>query len=183
MPKFKHLILLRRIMMWLNFFAILFNATLFIYATDYVIRTEQSYQLLSSLHHIPDSPQTIFWQSISSFMVLAVVISVHHHSNEFNHNLELKNSVILTEFLLAIIVFASLRMTYNGIFLFIFVDFIISNRNQYNFHDYLIWTIVIAFLLLVLLVTDYSILSRLTTLPNLTTYLSFLPAKIGPALI
>ena len=86
MPKFKYLIVLRRMMLWLNFFAILFNATLFIYATDYVIKTEQSYQLLSSLHHIPDSPQTIFWQSIISFVVLAFVMLFHHHTQKFSHN-------------------------------------------------------------------------------------------------
>lgn len=182
MPKFKYLIILRRMMLWLNFFAILFNATLFIYATDYVIRTEQSYQLLSSLHHIPDSPQTIFWQSIASFLVLAVVMSFHHHTSKFSHNSQLNNSIILVEFLLAIIVFVSLRMTYNGIFLLIFADFIISNRNQYNFRDYLIWVLVVVFLLFLLLVTDYSILSHLMTVPDLTTYLNFLPSKIGPSL-
>lgn len=170
-------------MLWLNFFAILFNATLFIYATDYVIKTEQSYQLLSSLQHIPDSPQTIFWQSIASFLVLALVMSFHHHTNEFNHNSQLNNSIILVEFFLAILVFVTLRMTYNGIFLLIFVDFIISNRNQYNFRDYLIWILVVSFLLFLLLMTDYSILSHFMTLPDLTTYLSFLPRKFGSTLV
>lgn len=183
MPKFKYLIVLRRMMLWLNFFAILFNATLFIYATDYVIKTEQSYQLLSSLHHIPDSPQTIFWQSIISFVVLAFVMLFHHHTQKFSHNSQLNNLIILIEFILAITVFVTLRMTYNGIFLLIFVDFIISNRNQYNFRDYLIWVLVVGFLLIILLVTDYSILSHFMTLPDITTYLSFLPGKIGPSLV
>ena len=83
MPKFKVLIFLRRTMLWLNFFAILFNATLFIYATNYVIKTSQSYQFLESLHHIPDSPQTIFWESIVSFSVLAIVMSFHHYYYAF----------------------------------------------------------------------------------------------------
>lgn len=183
MPKFKYLIILRRMMLWLNFFAILFNATLFIYATDYVIKTEQSYQLLSSLHHIPDSPQTIFWQSTLSFLALAIVMSIHHHNKKLNHSTELKNSIIVIEFFIAIIVFVTLRMTYNGVFLLVFVDFIISNRNQYNFRDYLIWIGVVVFLLFLLLITDYSILSHIMTLPDLTTYLSFLPVRIGPSLI
>ncbi|WEV39987.1 sensor histidine kinase [Lactobacillus sp. ESL0681] len=183
MPKFKHLIILRRMMLWLNFFAILFNATLFTYTTDYVIKTGQSYQLLTSLKHIPDSPQAIFWQSSISFLILASLMFIHHHNHHFNHNSELNNLILLAELLLAIVVFISLRMTYNGVFLLIFVDFIISNRNQYNFHDYLIWILVAISLLLILLVTDYSIISHLLTLPDLTTYLSFLPAQIGSTLI
>ncbi len=183
MPKFKVLISLRRTMLWLNFFAILFNATLFIYATDYVIKTSQSYQFLESLHHIPDSPQAIFGQSMVSFSILAVVMSFHHHYSAFKQDTELNNTIIFVEFILAIFVFLSLRLTYNGIFLLIFVDFIISNRNQYDFRDYLVWMMVVVFLLFLLVITDYSILSHFMTLPDLTIYLNFLPSNIGPNLL
>ena len=181
MPKFKVLIFLRRTMLWLNFFAILFNATLFVYATDYVIKSSQSYQFLESLHHIPDSPQAIFWESMISFSVLAAVMAFHHHY--VKDNAKLSNTTVFIEFTLAILVFLSLRLTYNGIFLLVFVDFIISNRNQYDFRDYLIWIVVVAFLLFLLVITDYSILSHFMTLPDLTIYLNFLPISIGPKLL
>lgn len=178
MLKFKHFVLLRRIMLWLNFFAVLFNATLFLYTTNYIIRMQQDYQLLARLQHIPDSPQSIFWESSISFLILAVVMTLRHHINVKNPNL-----ILLLEFILAIIVFISLRMTYNGVFLLVFVDFFISNRNQYNFQDYPIWLLVGLLLLLLFLMTDYSVLSHLIALPNLATYLSFLPAKVGSRLI
>ena len=178
MLKFKHFVLLRRIMLWLNFFAVLFNATLFLYTTNYIIRMQQDYQLLAKLQHIPDSPQSIFWESSISFLILAVVMTLRHHINVKNPNL-----ILLLEFILAIIVFISLRMTYNGVFLLVFVDFFISNRNQYNFHDYPIWLLIGLLLLLLFLMTDYSVLSHLIALPNLATYLSFLPAKVGSRLI
>ena len=181
MPKFKVLIFLRRTMLWLNFFAILFNATLFVYVTDYVIKSSQSYQFLESLHHIPDSPQAIFWESMISFSVLAAVMAFHHHY--VKDNAKLSNTTVFIEFTLAILVFLSLRLTYNGIFLLVFVDFIISNRNQYDFRDYLIWIVVVAFLLFLLVITDYSILSHFMTLPDLTIYLNFLPISIGPKLL
>lgn len=181
MPKFKVLIFLRRTMLWLNFFAILFNATLFVYATDYVIKSSQSYQFLESLHHIPDSPQAIFWESMISFSVLAAVMAFHHHY--VKDNAKLSNTTVFIEFTLAIFVFLSLRLTYNGIFLLVFVDFIISNRNQYDFRDYLVWIVVVAFLLFLLVITDYSILSHFMTLPDLTIYLNFLPISIGPKLL
>ena len=181
MPKFKVLIFLRRTMLWLNFFAILFNATLFVYATDYVIKSSQSYQFLESLHHIPDSPQAIFWESMISFSVLAAVMAFHHHY--VKDNAKLSNTTVFIEFTLAILVFLSLRLTYNGIFLLVFVDFIISNRNQYDFRDYLVWIVVVAFLLFLLVITDYSILSHFMTLPDLTIYLNFLPISIGPKLL
>ena len=181
MPKFKVLIFLRRTMLWLNFFAILFNATLFVYATDYVIKSSQSYQFLESLHHIPDSPQAIFWESIISFSVLAAVMAFHHHY--VKDNAKLSNTTVFIEFTLAIFVFLSLRLTYNGIFLLVFLDFIISNRNQYDFRDYLVWIVVVAFLLFLLVITDYSILSHFMTLPDLTIYLNFLPISIGPKLL
>lgn len=181
MPKFKVLIFLRRTMLWLNFFAILFNATLFVYATDYVIKSSQSYQFLESLHHIPDSPQAIFWESMISFSVLAAVMAFHHHY--VKDNAKLSNTTVFIEFTLAILVFLSLRLTYNGIFLLVFVDFIISNRNQYDFRDYLIWIVVVVFLLFLLVITDYSILSHFMTLPDLTIYLNFLPISIGPKLL
>lgn len=183
MPKFKVLIFLRRTMLWLNFFAILFNATLFIYATNYVIKTSQSYQFLESLHHIPDSPQTIFWESIVSFSVLAIIMSFHHYYYAFKQDTKLNNIIIFVEFIVAIFIFLSLRLTYNGIFLLIFVDFIISNRNQYDFRDYLVWVVVVVFLLFLLVITDYSILSHFITLPDLTIYLNFLPINIGPKLL
>ncbi|BAQ57874.1 two-component sensor kinase [Lactobacillus acetotolerans] len=178
MLKFKHFVLLRRIMLWLNFFAVLFNATLFLYTTNYIIRMQQDYQLLAKLQHIPDSPQSIFWESSISFLILAVVMTLRHHINVKNPNL-----ILLLEFILAIIVFISLRMTYNGVFLLVFVDFFISNRNQYNFHDYPIWLLIGLLLLLLFLMTDHSVLSHLIALPNLATYLSFLPAKVGSRLI
>ena len=181
MPKFKVLIFLRRTMLWLNFFAILFNATLFVYATDYVIKSSQSYQFLESLHHIPNSPQAIFWESMISFSVLAAVMAFHHHY--VKDNAKLSNTTVFIEFTLAILVFLSLRLTYNGIFLLVFVDFIISNRNQYDFRDYLVWIVVVAFLLFLLVITDYSILSHFMTLPDLTIYLNFLPISIGPKLL
>ena len=181
MPKFKVLIFLRRTMLWLNFFAILFNATLFVYTTDYVIKSSQSYQFLESLHHIPDSPQAIFWESMISFSVLAAVMAFHHHY--VKDNAKLSNTTVFIEFTLAIFVFLSLRLTYNGIFLLVFVDFIISNRNQYDFRDYLVWIVVVAFLLFLLVITDYSILSHFMTLPDLTIYLNFLPISIGPKLL
>ncbi|WP_232354580.1 sensor histidine kinase [Lactobacillus sp. M0390] len=181
MPKFKVLIFLRRTMLWLNFFAILFNATLFVYTTDYVIKSSQSYQFLESLHHIPDSPQAIFWESMISFSVLAAVMAFHHHY--VKDNAKLSNTTVFIEFTLAIFVFLSLRLTYNGIFLLVFVDFIISNRNQYDFRDYLVWIVVVAFLLFLLVITDYSILSHFMTLPDLTIYLNFLPVSIGPKLL
>lgn len=107
-------------------------------------------------------------------------MTLRHHINVKNPNLIL---LLLLEFILAIIVFISLRMTYNGVFLLVFVDFFISNRNQYNFHDYPIWLLIGLLLLLLFLMTDYSVLSHLIALPNLATYLSFLPAKVGSRLI
>ncbi|MDF7638112.1 sensor histidine kinase [Lactobacillus sp. ESL0791] len=179
----KNFTILRITILWLNFFAVLFNASLFLYTTNYVIKSQQSYQLLAALQHVPDSPSKIFWQSMFSFLLLAAVISLRHDNNYLKNNPQLANLVILLEFILAVIVFIALRMTYNGVFLLVFVDFLISNRNYYNFRNYPIWILVAAALLIIFLVTNYSILSYFITLPNLTTYLNFLPAKIGSPLI
>lgn len=172
--KFKYLIVLRRTMVWLNFIIIVFIASQFLFIAQYINQQQENYLLLNKLPSIPASPVTIFWQIIISFLMLAIMMTFRHHTG-----LELaktNNSAIL-EFLLTLLVFTACRMNYNGIFLLFFVDILLSNRNLPTVLHYRYWIFNGLLLLLIFTFSNFSFVGNYFKMPNINTYISFLPAN------
>ena len=74
MMKFKHLTLLANIMLWINFLAIIFIGAQFLFISQYIVRYQESYELLTHLEQTPAPAKNIFWQCAVSSIVLIILI-------------------------------------------------------------------------------------------------------------
>ncbi len=74
-------------------------------------------------------------------------------------------------------------MSYNGIFLLILVDYFISSRNLTRLRHFRFWTCVAVAFLLLYSVSDYNILGKISHMPSLSTYISFMAESDQPGLV
>lgn len=172
--KFKYLVYMRRIMVWLNFVIVVLMASEFLFAARYISDQQEDYLLLNHLNSVPTSAVQIFWQSIISFMILDTVMTLRHHSRADHQD---TSALLAIEFVLACWVFISLRMNYNGIFLLFFIDVTLSNRNQPTILHYRYWIFSTVLLLLLFTFSNYSFIGKYFRMPNVMTYVSFLPGQ------
>ena len=111
--KFQRILKLRNLLLGINFLAVLFNASLFLFISRYINENQLDYQLLSRLSTIPTNPMLIFVRSMTLFFILVFTIIVQQ--NVLFSKIK-KNLILIFELILAIAIFLSLEMAYNGIF-------------------------------------------------------------------
>ncbi|MDO4912728.1 MAG: sensor histidine kinase [Lactobacillus sp.] len=177
---FEKLVIFRRILVWLNLIAVLFNSAIFYLASSYIVRSNMSFEFLYKINALPGSPIDIFWQSAISYLLLAGVMTYRHYcKKDEEHN----NRLLLIEFFLTIIVFWNLRFTYNGVILLYFVDLFISLRNKKPSRQLNLWLAMAIFILIIFSLTDTVVLGNLTNIPQLDTYISFLPISTKTSVV
>lgn len=174
MMKFKYLVYMRRMMVWLNFVIVVLLASEFLFTARYISNEQEDYLLLNHLNALPTSAVHIFWQSIISFLILNTVMTLRHHSPADHHD---TSALLALEFILACWVFVSLRMNYNGIFLLFFIDVTLSNRNQPTILHYRYWIFSTVMLLFLFTFSNYSFIGNYFRMPNVMTYVAFLPGQ------
>lgn len=178
--KLKHLTELANVMLWLNFFTVLFIGAQFLFITQYIVRNQQSYQLLIQLPKAPSAPNTVFWQCVASSILLVILIKFHQYFHLNSRNIHL---FFVFEFLAALLIFYAVRMNYNGIFLMVFVDFFLTSRNLNRRSRFGFWLIVGILLILIFSFSIFSFIGTIFKMPNLTDYCYFLPSYFSNILI
>lgn len=167
------------LMLWVNFFAIYLIAIEILFISQYVAKNQLNYQLIMKLPQIPEAPAKVFWECILSILALILLIKLRHH---FNFSRRFTNFILVLEFVTAILIFFSVRMNYNGIFLLIFVDFFLTNDNLATAFHYRFWIIAGVILILIFSVSSYSFLGTIFNMPDLATYIDLLPEKFASIL-
>lgn len=124
--KFKYLTEFSTVMLWINLIAVLCIGMQFLFISQYITKYKLNYQLLSRLDQIPTSPATVFWQCAISSGLLFILIQIKHQLKLTRTN---NNLFLVLEFLIAIFIFFATRMNYNGIFLLVFIDLFLSNKD------------------------------------------------------
>ncbi|WP_236160304.1 sensor histidine kinase [Lactobacillus delbrueckii] len=178
--KLKSLFLFRRAMMWLNTIIVLYISAIFYGASVYIVNHNFSYQFLNQLNRIPFSPVAIFWTANLTMLLLATIMTIRHHSS---HSVNSSASFFIIEILLSIIIYIALQTSYNGLFLLILVDYFLFSRNMAHIYHLPFWVSISLLFLLLYSVSDYAILGSFLNMPNLTSYISFLPVKIRTKLV
>ena len=169
---FKKLIAFRRVLVWLNLIAVLFNSSVFYLASVYIVQSNMSFEFLNKINFLPGAPLTIFWSSTLSYLLLAIVMSYRHY---FKKDEEHNSRLLLIEFFLTILVFWNLRFTYNGVILLYFVDLFISLRNKEPSRQLNLWLGMALFILVIFSLTDTVLIENISNIPQLDTYIEFLP--------
>ncbi|MBM6840059.1 sensor histidine kinase [[Clostridium] spiroforme] len=163
--KYKHVNFIKDLQLLLNFVIIIYNASIFLAATNYICSNGYERAFLERISSVPLSPQKTFFEAIGLCLIIILIIKM-----KYFQNLKKKyNFVFYLELLLAIFVIYRLNGSYNGIILVILAD-IIANSKTYKH-------LISACMLYVFLfaITDYQLLAMFISLPSLETYISYLP--------
>lgn len=174
--KIKKIQFLFTCMQWANFAAVYSIASEFLFISQYISKNQLNLQLINKLQRIPASPETVFWQCILTQLVLMILIKIR---NGLELSRKQKNWLLLLEMLVATCVLLALRINYNGIFLLVFVDFILTNDNLASMFRYRFWIIVGVIIVFIFSLSSYSFLGNILNMPSINTYIECLPEKDG----
>ena len=156
----KRIRFLRQALVVINFFAVLYNASLYLFASKYVVSLGFSHSLLEKLSSIPTKPTVVFWSSVISFALLLLVMQVRNHAK--------KASKLMVDGLLALEIFL----------LLVFLDIFYTYTDFYTMQQRRYWLFFIVLSFSALLVSNFDILSLVMNLPSLEVYLEFFPASV-----
>ncbi|WP_367006507.1 sensor histidine kinase [Streptococcus sp. ZY19097] len=167
---------LRQVLLLINFVAVVYNASLYLFATKYITEKGLSHSLLENLTALPTQPIVVFWTSIGSFALLLLVMQIKNGLSRERQSL--MDWLLVLEIFLLLTTFIALQSSYNGLILLVFIDIFYSYTDFYTLQQRRSW---LAFIILsfgALLISNYDILSLVVEIPSLDTYLDFFPESI-----
>ena len=163
----RHIGIFRKSLILLNFIAVIYNASLFLYITKYIVYNGLSHSLIENISCIPRSPLVTFFMSIGSYCILLLIMYFRVDLEEKRH--VSKDLLTFIEMILMMALLYLLYDCYNGIILFVFADIIYNARDN----KYWLWFLGISFTMLLL--SNYSLISTIMSMPSLDVYIHFIP--------
>ena len=159
-------------LMVINLLAIVYNASIYLFATNYVAAKGFSHSLLERLDAIPGSPSLIFWVSISLYACLLLVM---YYRERHPNQLSVYDKATIIEILLMLVIFSVLHSSYNGLILLVFADIFYGSKEFNSSKDKKYWFSFIILSFGMLLLSNYNLMSLFIKLPSLDTYIRFYP--------
>ena len=159
-------------LMVINLVAIVYNASIYLFATNYVAAKGFSHSLLERLDAIPGSPSLIFWVSISLYGSLLLVM---YYRERHPNQLSVYDKATIIEILLMLVIFSVLHSSYNGLILLVFADIFYGSKEFNSSKDKKYWFSFIILSFGMLLLSNYDLMSLFIKLPSLDTYIRFFP--------
>lgn len=161
--------------MVINLVAIVYNASIYLFATNYVAAKGFSHSLLERLDAIPGSPSLIFWVSISLYACLLLVM---YYRERHPNQLSVYDKATIIEILLMLVIFSVLHSSYNGLILLVFADIFYGSKEFNSSKDKKYWFSFIILSFGMLLLSNYDLMSLFIKLPSLDTYIRFYPESV-----
>lgn len=162
-------------LMIINLVAIVYNASIYLFATNYVAAKGFSHSLLERLDAIPGSPSLIFWVSISLYGSLLLVM---YYRERHPNQLSVYDKATIIEILLMLVIFSVLHSSYNGLILLVFSDIFYGSKEFNASKDKKYWFSFIILSFGMLLLSNYDLMSLFIKLPSLDTYIRFYPESV-----
>ena len=162
-------------LMLINLVAIVYNASIYLFATNYVAAKGFSHSLLERLDAIPGSPSLIFWVSISLYASLLLVM---YYRERHPNQLSVYDKATIIEILLMLVIFSVLHSSYNGLILLVFADIFYGSKEFNSSKDKKYWFSFIILSFGMLLLSNYDLMSLFIKLPSLDTYIRFYPESV-----
>lgn len=162
-------------LMLINLVAIVYNASIYLFATNYVAAKGFSHSLLERLDAIPGSPSLIFWVSISMYACLLLVM---YYRERHPNQLSVYDKATIIEILLMLVIFSVLHSSYNGLLLLVFADIFYGSKEFNSSKDKKYWFSFIILSFGMLLLSNYDLMSLFIKLPSLDTYIRFYPESV-----
>ena len=162
-------------LMVINLVAIVYNASIYLFATNYIAAKGFSHSLLERLDAIPGSPSLIFWVSISLYGSLLLVM---YYRERHPNQLSVYDKATIIEILLMLVIFSVLHSSYNGLILLVFADIFYGSKEFNSSKDKKYWFSFIILSFGMLLLSNYDLMSLFIKLPSLDTYIRFYPESV-----
>lgn len=162
-------------LMVINLVAIVYNASIYLFATNYVAAKGFSHSLLERLDAIPGSPSLIFWVSISLYGSLLLVM---YYRERHPNQLSVYDKATIIEILLMLVIFSVLHSSYNGLILLVFADIFYGSKEFNASKDKKYWFSFIILSFGMLLLSNYDLMSLFIKLPSLDSYIRFYPESV-----
>ncbi len=162
-------------LMVINLVAIVYNASIYLFATNYVAAKGFSHSLLERLDAVPGSPSLIFWVSISLYGSLLLVM---YYRERHPNQLSVYDKATIIEILLMLVIFSVLHSSYNGLILLVFADIFYGSKEFNASKDKKYWFSFIILSFGMLLLSNYDLMSLFIKLPSLDTYIRFYPESV-----
>ncbi|MDU6117174.1 MAG: sensor histidine kinase [Streptococcus anginosus] len=157
-------------LMVINFIAIVYNASIYLFATNYVVARGYAHSLLGRLDAIPGSPSFSFWLAIIFY---ACLLLVFYYREKHPNQLSVYDKVTIIEILLMLVIFSVLHSSYNGLILLVFADIFYGSKEFNTSKDRKYWFSFIILSFTMLLLSNYDLMSLFVKLPSFRMALLF----------
>lgn len=159
---FRSLFIIRTLMIFLNYFIVLFYSSVILLSTKYIINNNVARDFLNQISHIPRNPVYILLLSMLFYGVLVFIIYYKQNSYDKKNKYNYMYSVL--EIILGVCIIYTLYVGYSGIVLLIFCDSIFFLKD----HKYSKW--ILGVLIVIYFIAHYDIISIFMNIPNPIQY-------------
>lgn len=165
---------IRSIMIFLNFFILLFYCSVILFGSNYIISNQLARQYLNSIDHIPRNPNSVFFMTMILYAILSYIIYNRNERVITNKRSNIMYSV--AEVVVCFVMVYYLSFCYNGVILLVFCDCIFHLKDD----EYSKW--VLGSLVVIYFVSNYDIFSSFMSLSNVRMYFEVFEGGIKQAL-
>ncbi len=159
----------------INFVALMYNASLYLLVTNYVLQRDLSTYLLQKLNVVPGNVHVMYWSTAILYGVLVLLIFYRHKHQENKHS----ELLLLSELFIIILLFWLTNASYNGLIFLAFADIFFSTKDSGVIKNQFYWGSFAVVAGIILLLSNDKLLAIFVTLPSLDVYIDTLPTNLA----
>ncbi|MGN1182195.1 MAG: sensor histidine kinase [Faecalibacillus sp.] len=164
--QYKYIDYIKDFHLLLNFLIVIFNASIFMFATNYICAFGFERAFLENISSVPISPEKTFIESITLGLIIISLVKIKC----FQKIKREKSWLFYVELMISLMIIFRLNGSYNGIVLVILADIIYYSPSvKYRIYSCVLFS-------MIFIITDFNLLSNFIALPSLETYIEYLPA-------
>lgn len=159
----------------INFVALMYDASLYLLVTNYVLQRGLSTYLLQKLNVVPGNVHVMYWSTAILYGVLVLLI-FYRHKHQKNKHSEL---LLLSELFIIILLFWLTNASYNGLIFLAFADIFFFTKDPGVIKNQFYWGSFAVVAGIILLLSNDKLLAIFVTLPSLDVYINTLPTNLA----
>ncbi|WP_304652242.1 sensor histidine kinase [uncultured Ligilactobacillus sp.] len=159
----------------INFIALMYNASLYLLVTNYVLQRDLSTYLLKKLNVVPGNVHVMYWSTFILYGVLVMLIFYRRKHQENKHS----ELLLLSELFIIILLFWLTNASYSGLIFLAFADIFFSTKDPGVIKNQFYWGSFAVVAGIILLLSNDKLLAIFVTLPSLDVYINTLPTNLA----
>lgn len=159
----------------INFVALMYNASLYLLVTKYVLQRDLSTYLLKKLNVVPGNVHVMYWSTFILYGVLVMLIFYRRKHQENKHS----ELLLLSELFIIILLFWLTNASYSGLIFLAFADIFFFTKDPGVIKNQFYWGSFAVVAGIILLLSNDKLLAIFVTLPSLDVYINTLPTNLA----